>query len=93
MVDDTPKKMRFMDAGLVVVPEFTKSCALEVEEGTRRESSEGAEEDAAARRQREVLPRLIKYLRCVVFLSRSGTTLVVGCKHSTFRCVFWVCAE
>ncbi|CAN0173198.1 unnamed protein product, partial [Ectocarpus fasciculatus] len=25
MVDDTPRKMRFMDAGLVVVPEFTEA--------------------------------------------------------------------
>ncbi|CAM9832519.1 unnamed protein product, partial [Laminaria digitata] len=28
MVDDTPKKMRFMDAGLVVVPEYTQACVL-----------------------------------------------------------------
>eukprot|EP00903_Cladosiphon_okamuranus_P020304 g18631.t2 len=69
MVDDTPRKMRFMDAGLVVVPEFTGAGVLEAlgfgggGEG-HEEEEEGVEQAAvaAASRQREVLPRLREYL-------------------------------
>lgn len=75
MVDDTPKKMRFMDAGLVVVPEFTEACVLEAfgiggaaetkstgHGGGEEEGEETRKEEEAARGQREVLPRLLGYL-------------------------------
>lgn len=69
MVDDAPRKMRFMDAGLVVVPEFTEACALEAlggEAGDVESEEEAERKAAAARAQREVLPRLLEYLRRVL---------------------------
>lgn len=82
MVDDTPRKMRFMDAGLVVVPEFTAASVVEALGGHRggRGAGTGAEgvaaaaeagwggereeaREQAAQRQRDVLPRLLEYLR------------------------------
>jgi len=83
MVDDTPRKMRFMDAGLVVVPEFTAVSVVEAlggggdgGDGGGRVPGTGAEgvaagragegeeaREQAARGQREVLPRLLEYLR------------------------------
>lgn len=67
MVDDTPRKMRFMDAGLVVVPEFKAACVLEslglgAETGGDEEEDAGGAREAAALRQREVLPRVLEYL-------------------------------
>lgn len=70
MVDDTPKKMRFMDAGLVVVPEYTEACvlaacgkgAMGADGGGRVVGGAGLRE-AAAREQAEVMPRLTEYMR------------------------------
>lgn len=62
--------MRFMDAGLVVVPPFTEACVLEAlglaaetgGDGGGDGGSEWARAAEAAHRQREVLPRLLEYL-------------------------------
>lgn len=66
MVDDTPKKMRFMDAGLVVVPEYTQASVLAAcgrEEGGGVVAGGGDAREAAAREQAEVMPRLTEYMR------------------------------
>lgn len=71
MIDDTPRKMRFMTAGLVVVPEYTEACVVEAFGGSIRAEGgeitlvpgEDEERDDAALRQAEVMPRLTEYMR------------------------------
>eukprot|EP00752_Nemacystus_decipiens_P005334 g4838.t1 len=87
MVDDTPRKMRFMEAGLVVVPEFKAACVLEslglrADTGGGTEESEEAGEDAA-RRQGEVLPRLLEYLGRL--LEESGADVRPFIENNPFR--------
>lgn len=69
MVDDTPRKMRFMDAGLVVVPEYTEACVVETyqagvgtEGGGDCEQGGVMEREEAARRQADVMPGLTEYM-------------------------------
>ena len=72
MVDDTPKKMRFMDAGLVIVPEYTEASVIAFSRGgtgirtvenSSKEAEDLRERQKAARRQAEVMPRLTDYMR------------------------------
>lgn len=65
MVDDTPRKMRFMDAGLVVVPEYTEASVVEVlrvRAGTLRSCDGDDACEERALRQMEVMPRLTEYM-------------------------------
>lgn len=72
MVDDTPRKMRFMEAGLVVVPEYTEASVVEVVRGgvTAGTLGSGTCEEGELRRghqerayrQVEVMPRLTEYM-------------------------------
>ncbi|CAN0374913.1 unnamed protein product [Ectocarpus sp. 12 AP-2014] len=96
MVDDTPRKMRFMDAGLVVVPEFTEACALEAlggETGNVESEEEAERREAAARAQREVLPRLLEYLSRL--LDESGEDVRPFIERNPFRprASSWLCTE
>lgn len=72
MVDDTPRKMRFMNAGLVVVPGYKEASVLAVcGRGEGMEDVErvvGTEEEVQARgeaalAEAEVMPRLAEYMR------------------------------
>lgn len=74
MVDDTPRKMRFMSAGLVVVPEYTEASVVEVVHGggggrggtlgsgAHEEGELRREHQQRAHRQMEVMPRLTEYM-------------------------------
>lgn len=58
MIEDTPRKMRYQEAGVVVVPEFA-------EESVRTAfGADGGESDRGGK-EREVMPRLAAYLRWV----------------------------
>lgn len=68
VVDDTPRKMRHMSAGLVVVPEYKEACIIAAF-GVRggQDLSDGREFDVevvekARRHQLEVMPRLTEYM-------------------------------
>lgn len=77
MVDDTPTKMRFMTAGLVVVPEFKEASVLaafgrgeggmgdaERVVGTEKGEEGGVQvREKAEHREAEVMPRLAEYMR------------------------------
>lgn len=69
MVDDTPRKMRDMNAGLVVVPEYDQRSVVAAScgEGEGQEGSDGlkgrnGEMEAAAREQTAVMPSVEEYI-------------------------------
>lgn len=61
MVDDTPRKMRDMSAGLVVVPEYKEACVLAAC-GMAAEVEDERAARQAEREQADILPRLTEYL-------------------------------